>query len=391
MVSPVGGSYSCGSGAGIYGGKYNWPAWRRAIAAQHWGVVPSNTLASIDPEDNPAYNPNYPGSAPWHGTVGQRGMVEAWCGGCYDQDGDVLWLIQGGGHGDYGGNEPYKIDLSVDNPTWEMVRAPSTDLSGDGSNGLYGDGRPRSTHTYNKTVYIPGVGPALGALGVTYPNLLGVTNPFVLSPITGEVVQIGATNPYETAGQLDSAATCYDPSRNCVWIIGSGRGDMTRWNLDTDTFNEFIEVNAGGGYLSLTYLPDHDCIVISSRTLVGGFRVYDCATGIKYTPVVTGSFPSGVVINDLSGAQMQYVQSQQLIAFWNNSESTTVITTFSVPENPRTGTWVMGQLPVASGNAVTPTARTPWGTYGRFFYSKKLDGFGVINGVTEQPYFYARS
>jgi hypothetical protein len=366
--------------------------WRRAIAAQTWAEVGANTLADIDPEDNPAYNPNHPASAPWHGSLGQQAMITAWCGGCYDSDGDVLWLIQGGGHGDYGGNEPYKIDLSVDNPAWEMVRAPSTDLSGNGSNGLYGDGRPRSTHTYNKSIYIPGVGPALGALGVTYPNLLGVNNPFVLSATTGEVTQVGAINPYEGASSLDAAGACYDSLRHCVWIQGTARNDMTRWNISSDTYDRFINTGSGrSGYVSLEYMPDHDCIIMLHSNAPYGMRVFDCATGTMYSPTITGSFPTGVTVGSMSGAQVRYVQSGQFVAVWNNSTNTTAITIFSAPENPRTGTWVLGELPVAPGNTITPTAMTPWGTYGRFFYSQKLDGFGVIKGVTQKVYFYARS
>ena len=120
-------------------------------------------------------------------------------------------------------------------------------------------------------------------------------------------------------------------------------------------------------------------------------RVFDCATETMYSPPITGSFPSGITVSSMSGAQPRYVQSGQFFAVWNNSTNTTAITIFNVPANPRTGTWTVDQLPVAGSNTVTPTARTPNYTYGRFFYSQKLDGFGVINGVTEQPYFYARS
>jgi hypothetical protein len=320
-------------------------------------------------------------------------MITAWCGGCYDPDNDVLWLIQGGGHGDYGGNEPYKLDLSLDSPDFVMVRPPSQSMSGGtGADGLADDGRPRSTHTYNKTVYIPGVGPALGALGLTYPNLLGVNNPFVFSPITGEVTRVGPTNPYEAADKLDAAGVCYDPTRNCLWIQGTGRNDMTRWNMDTDTFDRYINTGSGRfGYVSLEYMPDHDCIVMMHNNAPYGMRVYDCATGTMYSPPITGSFPAGVAVGSMSAAQPRYVQSGQFLAVWNNSTNTTAITIFNVPANPRTGTWTVDQLPVAGSNTVTPTARVLDGTYGRFFYSQKLDGFGVINGITEQPYFYARS
>lgn len=390
MVSPVGYTYTCASGQGIYGGKYNWPAWRRAIAAQHWGVVPSNTLASIDPEDNPAYNPSYPGSANWHGTLGQQAMVSAWCGGCYDSDGDVLWLIQGGGHQDYGGNEPYKLDLSLDTPQFTMVRAPSTDLSGDGSNGLYGDGRPRSTHTYNGPVYIDGVGPAMPAIGATYPNLLGVTNPYIMSAETGEMITLGSANPFIGRTEATAAGACYDPSRHCIWAVGIGSSGLCRWDIATDTWYYADNKNSSGGYIALEYMPDHDCLFMIGKNYPSGFRIIDCTTLATYTPTATGSLV-GMDLLRMSSTAGKYCQDGQFVAIWNNDTDTTKINIFNVPSDPMTGTWSIEQLPVAPTNSVTPTVRTGWGTYGRFFYSKKLDGFGLLNGVDEQPYFYARS
>ena len=391
MATPVNDTYTAASGAGIYGGKYNWPTWRRAIAAQHWAEVGSNTLASIDPEDNPAYNPNYSGSAPWHGSLGQPAMITAWNGGCYDSDGDVLWLIQGGGHGDYGGNEPYKIDLSVDSPTWEMVRAPSTDLSGDGANGLYGDGRPRSVHTYNKPVYIPNVGPALAMHGATYPSLLGVRSPLILSPTTGEMTFFGADNTNVSLSQSSGSGACYDPSRHCIWTVGGGSPGISRYDIATDTwYYTGGGINSSGGYIALEYMPDHDCIFMAGSGYTSGFRIVDCATLTTYTPVATGSMV-GMTKALMSGAQVRYVQSEQRIAVWNNTSDTTQINVFNVPVDPMSGAWTIEQLSVGVGNTVTPTTKASGGTYGRFFHSQKLDGFGVINSVTEQIFFYARS
>jgi hypothetical protein len=50
-------------------------------------------------------------------------------------------------------------------------------------------------------------------------------------------------------------------------------------------------------------------------------------------------------------------------------------------------TWVWTTLTLASGNAVTPTAPNPQGTYGRFAYSPRLHGIVVVNSTTENVYF----
>jgi hypothetical protein len=317
-------------------------------------------------------------------------MVEAWCGGCYDSDNDELWLIQGGGHEDYGGNEPYKFSLSQDNPMWTMVRPPSLVMTGDGSNGLADDGRPRSTHTYNGPVFIPGVGPAMSAIGATYPSLKGVRIPYIMSRETGEVIQFGVENTYISLTESTAAASCYDPSRHCIWAVGLGDPGLCRWDIATDTWYYADSKNSSGGYIALEYMPDHDCLFMIGKNYPSGFRIIDCTTLATYTPTATGSLV-GMDLLRMSSTAGKYCQDGQFVAIWNNDTDTTKINIFNVPSDPMTGAWTIDQLPVAASNTVTPSASTFWGTYGRFFYSKKLDGFGVINGITEQPYFYARS
>jgi hypothetical protein len=137
-------------------------------------------------------------------------------------------------------------------------------------------------------------------------------------------------------------------------------------------------------------MPDHDCLFMIGKNYPSGFRIIDCTTLATYTPTATGSLV-GMDLLRMSSTAGKYCQDGQFVAIWNNDTDTTKINIFNVPSDPMTGAWTIDQLPVAASNTVTPSASTFWGTYGRFFYSKKLDGFGVINGITEQPYFYARS
>ncbi len=396
MASPVNDSYSCASGRGIYAGRFNWPAWRSAMAANTWTQI-GNTLSSIDPEDDIAINPNYPSSAQWHGTLGVAGMIEAYSGACYDSANDVLWLPLQGGHGDYGGNEPYKISLNSASPAWEMLRNPSGAIGneitlndGQDATGLYADGRLRSIHSYNKALYIPGVGPVLSITGATYPGgNLGIRSPAYINPITGELDFLGVENTFITLVTTSGGGSCYDSLRNTIWFIPASGGKVTRYDRTGNSWTDTGIYKASTGYCGLEYLPDYDCIVWFTTGQTNGFAVIDCSTGTIYYPAVSGSYVG--VAGPTGSAQPRYVQSLKMIAFWHNSTDTTVINTLSFSSDPRTDTWTISQLPVGGSNAVTPSVRHTQGTYGRFFYSKNLDGFGLLNGVTEPIYFYARS
>lgn len=95
MATPNNDMYSAASSATITAGRFAWPAWRLAMTPNTWATI-GTTLASIDPEDDAGINNSYPSNAIWHTTVGQAAIITAWCGGCYDQTNDVLWLPLGG-------------------------------------------------------------------------------------------------------------------------------------------------------------------------------------------------------------------------------------------------------------------------------------------------------
>ena len=96
--------------------------WRREMAAETWRVVPaSSQLGALDPRYIEAVNPDYPAAPEWAPGFGMPSKLFSYSGACYDQTNDVLWAPLQGGHGDYAGNEPYKIGLNVSTP--EIGRA----------------------------------------------------------------------------------------------------------------------------------------------------------------------------------------------------------------------------------------------------------------------------
>lgn len=175
------------------GGPSALPSWVSEAVSGRWGVVPvAAALSTLDPKLYDTINPDYPASPEWYGS-GFVTIATAWCGACYDQADDALWLPLSGGHADYGGNEPYKLALNQEAPAWTMVRPPSgaignllTTNDSQEASGVYSDGQPRSIHSYNKPCYVPGVGPFIAAQGNTwFSGQAGTNKPVKISPTTG--------------------------------------------------------------------------------------------------------------------------------------------------------------------------------------------------------------
>ncbi len=392
MVNPTPDSYSAPSGAGIYAGRYNRPAWRRNMSPNTWVEVPAvNNLSDLNPANDPDINPNYPDNPEWMGN--HNSIIDAWCGACNDDA--VLWLPLSGGHADYGGNEPYRINLYADSPEWEMVRPPSgaignilTTRDGQEATGLYSDGRPRAIHSYNKPVYVPGVGPVISTQGSTwYSGQSGTSRPIFINPVSGEMDHFYDA-PTSGAGTASGSAACYDPSRHSIWRRGSGTANILRFDIDQGAWIDTQAGTAWSGNVAMEYLPEHDCLFIACAFMTNGFAVFDCNAGTYHYPAVTGNF-TGMTLS--GSCRPRHIPGTTSIALWDNSTQTTVINTMSFNTDPRTDTWAIGQMPVDQSNIVVPTAKASNGTYGRFFYSESLNGFGVINATDEPIYFYARS
>jgi hypothetical protein len=392
VATPQSDNYSAATGQGIYGGRFNRPAWRRDMPPETWATIPAtNKLSDLNPANDPLINPDYPSAPEWMGN--HANIIGAWCGACNNDA--VLWLPLSGGHADYGGNEPYRINLMNEPPTWEMVRYPSgavgnvlTTRDGQESTGLYSDGRPRAIHSYNKPVYVPDVGPVISVQGSTwYSGQSGTTKPIFINPVTGEMDHFYGA-PSSDSGTSSGSGACYDPSRHAIWRRGAGTAKVQKFDIATQVWTNHGSLLAWNGYVGVEYLPDHDCLFIICGSLANDFAVFDCDTSTYYYPSVSGAL-QGL---SLSGAcQPRLIPGTNSVAVWNNSTDTTLINTLSFTTNPRTDIWAVSQLSVAAENSVTPTVRAGNGTYGRFFYSPSLDGFGVINATNQPIYFYARS
>ena len=401
MATPVGDSHQVASGSAVVAGRHRLPAWRRGMSANTWRTIPAaNRLSDLNPANDPAINPNYPGSPEWG--EGVVGSISAWCGAAYDRATDTLWLPLQGGHQDGAGNQPYKIRVSVDTPSFVMLRKPSgaignllTTNDGQEASGVYADGRPRAVHSYNKPIYAPGTGPMLAIQGSScaWGANGGTGKPIVINEVSGEAT-FKAENPFAAlAAGGDTGGGCYDPLRNCVWWLPPRNGSaMTKYDIASNTWSE-VGAGVASSSAALCYLPDDDCILVVGTLGANGFAVFDCATGTWHYPSITGVFVGGINLSvyTYGAVSPTWVPGLSAAAMWDNSSNTASINIMTKPANPRSGVWVVSQLPVSGLNVVAPSARTPNGTYGRFQYSPNLDGFLLLNAVDQDLYFYALS
>lgn len=361
----------------------------------------ANTLASINPINNPAINPNYPSAPEWAPNDGSfETVVTAWCGAAFNEDQAEMWMGIHGGHTDYAGNEILACSFSSETPTWRMVRKPSGAIGNllhtdDGleATGVYSDGRPRSIHTAGKWCYVPGAGPVLMTLGggAWQPARGGKNWAAFVNESTGES---SFTSVPEGVGLVDNSGACYDSRRRAVWVGIRNRGSLLRYDVPASggahagSYTNVGAGDAGYGNQNLCYMPAHDCILHADSfddDTNSRWRVFDCATGVWHKPAFNGSLAGPLSVGT---GQLRWVPSLGAACFWDNQTRTTLITKVTPGTNPRTDAWTISSMPVSSANAVTPSARTPHGTFGRFAYSALLGGFLLFNNTAGPTYFY---
>lgn len=407
MPTPRNDSYTAAAGLDIFGGRVNpaiLPAWRSAMAPNTWAVIPGGTLADVDPRNNAAMNPNFPGGAPWAGTGGQPIICAGWMGMVFDKATDTLYMPLGGGHTDYAGNEPYKRGFGASSP-WVLLRAPSGAIGntitlndGQEATGLYSDGRLRSVHSYANHVFVPGHGPVITTMSAHFSNAQGrLKKMFLVSPTTGEASLFADYTGISTAdiGNGEGAA-CFDPTRGAegtIFFIGSATTKMLKTDVATRVTTTVgvwdNNLTGGGSGGMLRYLQGMD-LVAAMWTLDKRLRIFDPVTNLWTVPTFSGSWAAGFNMAD-SCPGIDWDIANQRFLLWNNTTDTTVVSTLTPPAsgNPRTGVWVKDVLPVSVSNSVTPSNCFGSGAFGRVAYSPNLKALIVQNRTTEGTYVFA--
>jgi hypothetical protein len=152
------------------------PEWVKQIAPGTWAEVSRNNLADVNPARDPEVNPNHPGPPPWRDNQGA--VLGAWNGGAFASDygkSGALILV-GGGHTDYYGNEVYAFDL--DSRSWQRLTNPYRNPSFPIADGIWPDGTPSVSHTYDQVEYHPGTN-SFVMMKTQHDNTGGQSSPVV--------------------------------------------------------------------------------------------------------------------------------------------------------------------------------------------------------------------
>lgn len=384
------------------------PLWRQQMQPYTWVRVGSNKLDDINPEVDPAINPDYPGGAPWRAQMGFTAAFTAnWNGAQWDEANAVYWLALGGGHNGYAGNEGYKLDLSVDAPQWVRVNYPTGSIQhpisyglsdGQEATGLYKDGRLRTGHTYDHIVYVPGQGPVWLYQSAVSFSSGNVGKTWAMNISTGEWANVAQAPYISSPYDMGSA---WDSKRNVAYLAPTTANPrLHEFNPATNTWtaNKFYNAFSytGRNAITLQYLPEKDVVVEIFGPWVANangdlnepanqtrIAVWDLTANTHADATISGSPPVGVMaFSDYTG----YSWDGARLLVWHNAMNTCQIGTLT--PNTDLSIWTWGAMPIASTD-VCPSSRLQYGTYKRFVYSRRLKGVVLQNDTSNKTFFYA--
>lgn len=279
------------------------PAWVNNLVVGQW-VKLGNGLTAIEPKNDPAINPLYPGEPPWKGSNLYIDGIFAYSGGAMDPDGTTFYQW-GGGHGDSGNNGVYALDLHTSSPTWRAERNPAGSIGNwDGEDLLlfdgldsvqdtYYNGEPRSAHTYN------GVCVAGGKIYVTQGYKAG------LGGINGQTLFAYnlTTRAWETkatmiGGGAISRDLAYDSLRDRICAIGGGNGAITFYDIATNAWSQTTSFTNTSNGARMIYIPTIDVLIGLNGGIASssGFFAHDfgrttLSGGNEVRPTATGTNP----------------------------------------------------------------------------------------------------
>jgi hypothetical protein len=337
------------------------PAWLGST--DQWTAIASSALTSS--------GAGWSGTSPG-GTGNYQDIVTAWGGGCLNTVGiwrsgsfvsGIFFVIFGGGHGDYGGNEVYAYGpLASDSPTWSRIIDPT--VPGIDDTGRSG-GYPVSRHSYDTMVYLPTTNQML-CIGA--PGYYHTGNTFNQADIF-DFDTNPTSSPWSTAdtgfpsyngggtGTID-LMSAYNPTTGTAWGLGKGNSQrLGRYTVSGGTWSDWAIDNPDNSVGRKGAIdPDNNVFVFVGSG--GAVKAVDLRTptATVYTPSTTGTGPSGRI-------PICWDEDGGRFVGWTGSGKTLYFLT--PPANPYSGgdSWAWSSNTPAGGD--TPTSETANGTYSR--------------------------
>ena len=336
-----------------------------------WYEVPNSKISSVLP------NPLPPGSS------GPNSVVEAWSGGCYDSTRDEYVVGPGGGHGDYAGNEQYRLPLSG-NLQWyrSWGPTPNAQIPPGPAPGAptYLNGDPAARHSYSGIIYMPDIDRMMVCGGSLWSGSGGMgRDVWLWTPTSFERKKdVAFVKPDGSTYSAPTPPYCaYDPVTGHVFqhrLIMLGE-----WDHVADVWTQRGSWDAGG-------TPSAGAVIdpIARKFwMIGGGQIsyYKLSgTGVtnKRTPVTTQG-PQNVVNPPEGYPGVEWDSVSERIVGW--AGGTTV---YSL--NPATLVWTA--IPASPANTVNPGNPTKHGSNGRWRYVSNHDCYIIVNSISSNVFLY---
>lgn len=334
------------------------PSWVGLMSANFWAAVGgsaldlglSNTNRIVDLDPCPSETCSY-------SALGQHGVITGWSGGCFATGLGTYgrFVVAGGGHSDYYGNEQYHWDPGT--RTWTRPTNPySGSISWPIATGVFPDGSPTVSHTYRNFVYVPSDNAIVWTRVMTNSPLAESISKPAICALNDFSWTYGATSG---ANNVSSAGwSVYDANRHVIWTHADG-GEFGKFGMSAKTWTSY-GLKQLLTYESLTVFVQELDAIISLQEYRDGNLVYlDPNSPSTSAQALTQSGKPGS-LNPVGG----FVWSPTLggLIYWGGGEDVYSI----IPNNPsdwKNATWVWALI-TSGSNTVAPGI-TGNGVYGR--------------------------
>lgn len=347
------------------------PDWVLAMQPGTWAQVGSNSIRDVDPQEDPAANPNYPNSAPWRGNTGLAAVMNAWNGGAlasrYGAKGSLI--VHGGGHQDYYGNEIYAFDFG--SRTWSRVTNPYKgpfNFSSGYSTGTFPDGSPVVPHTYDQVEYHP---PSNSFLRLRSErdnvggNNVGIAHMFSFDEKRWTRSPTNTSNSYASGGW-----SAYDNKRDVFWAeAGGGSGVFAKFDPKVSNSDGTrgawtnYGLKVGGMDAQGAYSPAQDIVVVVD------FRSSDGVHGIDVADPSSGAVKlreGGTAPAKDAASGWEWSDIRKAFLYWRRGDD--VYELKASGSDWRAATWTWSNI-TSGANSAVPAANTSQyglGDYSRF-------------------------
>lgn len=346
-----------------------------ALPADSWFQIPNSKIRPLCP-------------------MGQQGncasVIGAWSGGAWDPVHN-RFLVFGGGHGDYSGNELYALELGTG--TWSILSQPSSPTQR--SQDPLPDGKPVSRHSYDGLQYLTHANRFFAHGGSRWQDGSGTSVTWLFESETGTWTNRMPTVANRFTGCC-SEATAYDPVTRRVYAHNS---DFLRaWDEPTNAWVTLKNLGFPPEWPRYATGGEPRGVIDPSRRLLwflGGrhLSTWDLRAGAYVTDawITTGgaTFTNAADVQNRMGQVITTGGGEIITAQGPGIDYDPTADAFVAWRGG--APWVL-DLPTKTWSQRSATGAPPMpasrGTYGRWRYVSRVNAFLLVNSIDEDVWVY---